>query len=210
MFQKLKEESNDIVKMNLQLLASNGDEGDEGGQEDSDDDGQEDPKPKTFTQEEVNEMIKARLAKEAKKQKKAQDEADKLKNLSAEQKKAQDEAKQTEEVSTLLAELKRERMLNTITKELSDRGMSTKYAEFCMADTAEDVMDKINSLAEARKEDVDTGVKDRLKGNVPKSNTQAGESTMSKKEFLSKNYSERQKLFTENRELYNQIMGIKK
>ena len=145
---------------------------------------------KTFTQEEVNEMIAKRLARETKKieaeKEKAMqlklkaelEESEKLAKMSeAERVKAQaeKERKQFEEERRLHLEERKqfeeEKMLRLTMEALEDKKLPGSFAKFLKVDNADDIMDNISVFEKGFNEAVEKAVAERLRGKSPVTST---------------------------------------
>lgn len=145
---------------------------------------------KTFTQEEVNEMIAKRLARETKKieaeKEKAMqlklkaelEESEKLAKMSeAERVKAQaeKERKQFEEERRLHLEERKqfeeEKMLRLTMEALEDKKLPGSFAKFLKVDNADDIMDNISVFEKGFNEAVEKVVAERLRGKSPVTST---------------------------------------
>ena len=181
-----------------------------------------DVKAKTFTQEEVNELLKGY---------KSQDEINDIvnKRLARERKdiKAQIEAevKQAEELAKLseqekaskLLEIKEkeleekikafehERLLNETSKQLASKNLPIEFAEMLKGNDAEKTFENIQLFEAKFNEAVEKVVTERLRGNVPKTTTSSNVASITKEQFNKMDLAQRQKLFNDNRELYNEL-----
>ena len=181
-----------------------------------------DVKAKTFTQEEVNELLKGY---------KSQDEINDIvnKRLARERKdiKAQIEAevKQAEELAKLseqekaskLLEIKEkeleekikafehERLLNETSKQLASKNLPIEFAEMLKGNDAEKTFENIQLFEAKFNEAVEKVVTERLRGNVPKTTTSLNNTSITKEQFNKMDLAQRQKLFNDNRELYNEL-----
>ena len=145
---------------------------------------------KTFTQEEVNEMIAKRLARETKKieaekeramqlKLKAElEESEKLAKMSeAERVKAQaeKERKQFEEERRLHLEERKqfeeEKMLRLTMEALEDKKLPGSFARFLKVDNADDIMDNISVFEKGFNDAVEKAVAERLRGKSPVTST---------------------------------------
>lgn len=138
---------------------------------------------KTFTQEEVNEMMKGmltqdqvndivqkRVAKEKEKAEKERTEAERLAQLSAEERQAEELKKQREEYEAQLAEFnkiklefERTQLLNETTKQLSDKGLPIQMAQYVVGQDAETTKVNIDNFEKAWSEALKNAVESKLR-----------------------------------------------
>lgn len=179
---------------------------------------------KTFSQAEVDEMVKSRLAREKDKMKSSlraeieedvrnkikneQSEANKLKKMNEDQRRKYDMDKKDQEIAELKAKLNRSDMEHVATDLLSKKGISTdsEILNFVVAEDAETTqanidrfVDLINKKAQAnRREDFD----------VPEpKNGFHGEKAADVKEFNKMGYHERLELKQKQPTLYQQLLN---
>lgn len=179
---------------------------------------------KTFSQAEVDEMVKSRLAREKDKLKSSlradieqdvrnqiadeQSEAKKLKKMNEDQRRKYDMDKKDQEIAELKAKLNRSDMEHVATDLLSKKGISadSEILNFVVAEDAETTqanidrfVDLINKKAQAnRREDFD----------VPEpKNGFHGEKAADVKEFNKMGYHERLELKQKQPTLYQQLLN---
>lgn len=175
------------LKMNIQLLASEGEDNsqdleDEVNDQSSQSNEQSQNTEKTFTQADVDKIIGKQFAKwqqkiEAEKKKEAEkvEEAKKLANMSAEEK----SKKEIEDMKKQLQEFQqreaRKDLETTTLKIMSEKGIDADFLSFIIgddADTTKERLDlfesKFNSMLQTK---VEAQINDRLRGVVPKSST---------------------------------------
>jgi len=174
---------NSLKGINLQLFAEPGEGGGQGdnpvpGSEPSPEPNPEpQPEPqKTFSQEEVNEMMSKRLNKDrAKWEKEYQEklekekaEAEKLASLSAEERaKAEFETKQQKSEEDRRA-FEQEKLSLEVRKQLADEGLNQEFATFLIGADAESSFKNISTFKEAFNKAVEADVQKKLAGNTPK------------------------------------------
>lgn len=162
----------------------------------------DDPKEKTFTQAEVDEIVNKRLDRERKKQEKAASEAEKLAKMSAQEQAEYQRDEYQKELEELKAKLARADIKETARAMLAADNISIpdELVSAIITDDAETTQQAIKGFAAAFKEAVKNEVANRLKGNEPKASTQ---SNITKAEILAvKDPIERQKLIRENISLF--------
>ena len=145
---------------------------------------------KTFTQEEVDKIVKERVARETKKidaeKQKAMElelkaeleEAEKLAKMSeAERIKAKAEKerakfdKERKKFEEEMRAFNQEKMLNTTMTTLSEKNLPVEFASFLRADNAEQIMENIAIFDKHFNETVEKVVLERLRGRVPQTGT---------------------------------------
>ena len=177
--------------------------------------------PKTFTQEEVNEMLKGYKSQEEindiVNKRLARERKDIKAQIEAEVKQAEELAKLSEqEKATKLLELKEkelnekikafehERLLNETSKQLASKNLPIEFAEILVGKDAESTFANISLFEVKFNEAREKSVVERLKGNAPRVAT-TKVSAITKEDFKKMNMMQRQKLYAEDRELYNEL-----
>ena len=160
--------------LNLQLFADE----DAGGSDNQDTSGKEDGKndesqeqTKTFTQDEVDNIIKGRLAKERKSWEKQlvdqQTEAEKLASMSEKEKKQYQEQKRAKDLATREAAITRRELTAQAKEQLADKGLPITLAEILNFTDAESCNKSIETVEKAFQSAVEKAVEDRIKGGKP-------------------------------------------
>lgn len=210
---------NELFPMNLQYFAdgatgAENNTGDNGGQTTpGENDQHEDPNnttppEKTFTQEQVTQMVKERLERERKKTEAKVEEAAKLAQMNADQKKdyeAQQVLKRAEEAESKLARLEMQAEARTM---VSDLGVSLTDEDLALvvttdADSTKANVGQLTDLIGRIQDQVKTAM---LKGTTPKA---SGQSTTvaTADDFSKMNTAERVKFAQENPEKFKEITG---
>jgi len=169
--------------------------------------------PKTFTQSEVDELIKKRLAKQEKSfDKRIQeklDEAEKLRAMNESQKAEYEQEKQRAYIAELEAKINRSGLEREASKMLSGGGIvvDDKILGLVVKDTAEKTQEAVESFVALVNDLADKKVGEKLKGKTPKKmeDTSAGEIT--KEQFNKMGYQSRNELLQNNPELYHKLKG---
>lgn len=169
--------------------------------------------PKTFTQSEVDELIKKRLAKQEKsfdkRMQEKLDEAEKLRAMNETQKAEYEQEKQREYIAELEAKINRSGLEREASKMLSEGGIvaDDKILGLIVKDTAERTQEAVESFVALVNELADKKVSEKLKGKTPKKmeDTSAGEIT--KEQFNKMGYQSRNELLQNNPELYHKLKG---
>lgn len=166
--------SNNMLKMNIQLLASDEEQNiDDNNIEDnnvSDDDKQiEDVKTeKTFTQEEVDKMIAKRLKREKEKAEAEKEEAEKLAKMSEQERQQALFDKQVKEFEETKKAFENEKLLNETTKQLATKNLPVEFADMLKGTDAESTFENIKVFEEKFNKALESAINERLKRNVPK------------------------------------------
>lgn len=169
--------------------------------------------PKTFTQSEVDELIKKRLAKQEKsfdkRMQEKLDEAEKLRAMNESQKAEYEQEKQRAYIAELEAKINRSGLEREASKMLSEGGIvaDEKILGVVVKDTAERTQEAVESFVALVNELADKKVGEKLKGKTPKKmeDTSAGEIT--KEQFNKMGYQSRNELLQNNPELYHKLKG---
>ena len=169
--------------------------------------------PKTFTQSEVDELIKKRLAKQEKsfdkRMQEKLDEAEKLRAMNESQKAEYEQEKQRAYIAELEAKINRSGLEREASKMLSEGGVvaDDKILGLVVKDTAEKTQEAVESFVTLVNDLADKKVGEKLKGKTPKKmeDTSAGEIT--KEQFNKMGYQSRNELLQNNPELYHKLKG---
>ena len=172
-----------------------------------------DDAPKTFTQSEVDELIKKRLAKQEKsfdkRMQEKLDEAEKLRQMNESQKAEYEQEKQRAYIAELEAKINRSGLEREASKMLSEGGIvaDDKILGIVVKDTAERTQEAVESFVALVNDLADKKVGEKLKGKTPKKmeDTSAGEIT--KEQFNKMGYQSRNELLRNNPELYHKLKG---
>src|SRR5699024_9751992 len=163
---------------------------------------------KTYTQEELEEIVKTRVAREKKAAEKAVEEASKLAKMNEEEKREFEYQKLQEE----LAELKRKDAYYGLSREASkmlaehDIQANDDLLQFVVKDDAEGTQTAVNAFVELFKEKVEGGVKKTLSGRQTKANLNANQ-IVKKEQLEEMGYSERVALKQKDENVYNKLKG---
>ncbi|MBP3928560.1 MAG: DUF4355 domain-containing protein [Peptostreptococcaceae bacterium] len=164
---------------------------------------------KTFTQEEVNEMISKRLQRERKdieaKIEAERKQAEELAKLSEQEKASKLLEIKEKELNDKIRAFENERLLNETSKQLASKSLPIEFAEMLKGNDAEKTFENIQLFEAKFNEAVEKVVTERLRGNVPKTTTSLNSPSITKEQFNKMDLAQRQKLFNDNRELYNEL-----
>ena len=114
-------------------------------------------------------------------------EAARLAKLTAEQREKEVFEKQKSDFAKQQAEFQRSQMLNSTMIELQKESLPVQFAEYLIADTAEDVAANITSFKKDWQEALQKAVDDRLKGSTPKNGSKVETASPGFFEAITKN-----------------------
>ena len=163
---------------------------------------------KTFTQDEVNEMISKRLQRERKdieaKIEAERKEAEELAKLSeAERQRALFE-KQVKEFEETKKAFENERLLNETSKQLASKNLPIEFASMLKGKDAESTFENIKAFEIKFNEALEKMVTERLRGATPKVATST-KVNITKDQFRSMSYMEKMDLYNKDKELLNEL-----
>ena len=196
------------IKMNLQFFAEPP-AGDELPPDDKNDLGDKTPpddKPNLkYSDDDVDRIVKQKLAKAAKEKDDAVEQAKKLAKMNEEDKKQYE----FEQLQNELADLKKKDAYYGLSKEASkmlsehDIQVDDDLLAFVVKDSAEDTQTAVNSFVSLINKKVAEGVKQALAGKSPKVNTSPGQPLTKKDILAEKDATKRIRLIQENPNLFN-------
>ena len=178
---------------------------------------------KTFTQEEVNEIVAKRVAKETKKKAEldekaykerlarelaeskkleAMDEAERNKALAEKEKRKFEEEKQRYEEEKRIFEA--ERITHQTAKVLEGRGLPVALASYIKSNNADEIMDNVLVFEKCFSEAVETAVNKRLRTQGITTSTTSGKG-VTKEQFNKMTYHERMAIYSSDRALYEEL-----
>ena len=164
---------------------------------------------KTFTQDEVNEMISKRLQRERKdieaKIEAERKEAEELSRLSEQERQKKLFEKQVKEFEETKRAFENERLLNETSKQLASKNLPIQFAEMLKGNDAESTFENIKLFEVKFNESVEKVVTERLRGTVPKTTTTPNIASITKEQFRSMSYMEKMNLYNENKDLFNEL-----
>lgn len=179
---------------------------------------------KTFSQAEVDEMVKSRLAREKDKMKSSlraeieedvrnkikneQSEANKLKKMNEDQRRKYDMDKKDQEIADLKAKLNRSEMEHVATDLLSKKGITadTDTLNFVVAEDAETTQANIDRFADLINKKAQANRREDFNVPEPKSGNN-GRKAVDIKEFNKMGYHERLELKQKQPTLYQQLLN---
>lgn len=208
-----------LLRMNLQLLAS--DTGEEGGGSIESTDAEssnsettnideikieeksEVENEKKYTDEDLDALIEKKFSKWKKAEEKRVSEATKLAEMNAQQRAEYERDQYKQEIEQLRAESERRKMETTALEMLNEQGVnvSQKLVSTLVSENAEATKESVGAFIEAFNEAVESAVNNKIKSAPPKKF--GGGGALTKEEiFKIENKSERQKAIAENIHLF--------
>lgn len=168
----------------------------------------QEPKEKTFTKDEVEQMISDRIKREREKAEADKVEAKRLAKMNADQKKDYEIDKQTKRAEEAEQKLARYEMQGQARKMFEESGVNVNDDDLSLvvtseAETTQDNVNKLIAFAKRIREDVKnemlTGKTPKTNGNVAKNITQSQFDLMSSKQ--------KAELYQENPDLFKKLTG---
>lgn len=200
----IKMNKEQLMKLNLQMFAEN-----TPAEENEDTTNEETPPAdepeKKYSDADVDEIVKKKLAKAKREKDEAIKEAEKLAKMNADEKKEYELKKLQDE----LAELKKKDAFYGLSKEatkmLSEHDITANddLLAFVVKDDAEATKQAVDSFVTMFNEQVQEGVKKALSGKTPKVNTNAGQALTKQQILEEKDATKRIKMIQDNPHLFN-------
>lgn len=168
---------------------------------------------KTFTQAELDEIVKKEKAKakrSAEKEYQAKiDEAERLRKMNADEKAEYEAKKKDTYIAELEAKINRSGLEKEASKMLSEAGIvaGDEVLAFVVKDSAESTQEAVNGFTELVNQLADNKVKEMLKGKTPRKVEQSTAGAITKEQFDRMGYKDRNELLQSNPELYAQLKG---
>ena len=164
---------------------------------------------KTYTQEEVNNIVNKRLAREKKdieaRIEAEKREAERLATMSAEEKAKHELEKKIAELEAREREIARKELENETSRQLKDLGISINATKFVLGESAETTHSNIKDFAnfiEELKEDLK---RELLKGKTPRTSSSVAGNVITKEQFKRMSYMEKMDLYNKDIELFNKL-----
>lgn len=184
--------------------------------------GQENIDVKTYTQEDFDKALQSETDKRVRqalktaqekwraeydeKLKAEKDEAAKLAKMSAEERAEAERQKERERFEQERAQYQREKLEFETSRQLIDKKLSPKFASFLAQGDAETTKSNIEAFEKEFNAAVQKGIEEQLKGKTPKTGA-AVSAGITKEQFDKMSYSERVKLYNENKSEYEKLIG---
>lgn len=173
--------------------------------------GTEQNKEKTYTKDEVSEIVQTRLNRALKEQEEkiqaAKDEATKLAKMNAEQKRSYELEQATKRANEAEAKLAAIEMQNTARKMLAESGLTLSDEQLALVVTndAETTKAKVDSLLAFARNVREQTLDEMMTGKTPKDN--GGKSITTNKSFEEMSMQEIAQLKKDNPEQFKSLMG---
>ncbi|MHC3758882.1 DUF4355 domain-containing protein [Staphylococcus succinus] len=198
------------LRLNLQHFAEGEDDpadNNNAGQVGSDDPNQKDDQQgeKTFTQDEVNQMMKERVAREKKNKEEAVKEAERLAKMNKDQKAEYEREQMQKELESYKAKEARYDMMKQAGSMLKEKEINAndELLEIVTADTAEQTKENVEAFTNLVNETVKAQVQAKLSQGTPK-NYSTGTTGVTRESIMQiKDDSQRQRAIAENINLFN-------
>lgn len=196
------------LRLNLQHFAEQGDnpegEPDADSKTDENPEGKDDQQgEKTFTQEEVDQILKERVAREKRKADEKAKEAEKLAKMNKDQKAEYEREQMQKELDAYKAKEARNEMKQTAKDMLKEKdiGADDDLLEIVTADTADQTSENVKAFTDVLNKMVKEQVQAKLTQGTPKSFQATG--SMSREDIMGiKDDSQRQRAIAQNRHLF--------
>ncbi|MFQ3905485.1 DUF4355 domain-containing protein [Staphylococcus sp. Mo2-7] len=158
---------------------------------------------KTFTQEEVDQILKERLAREKKNKEDAVKEAEKLAKMNKDQKAEYEREQMQKELDAYKAKEARNEMKQTAKDMLKEKdiGADDELLEIVTADTADQTSENVKAFTDVLNRMVKEQVQAKLTQGTPKSFQATG--SLSREDIMNiQDDSQRQRAIAQNRHLF--------
>lgn len=167
---------------------------------------------KTYTQEEVNELLQReadrRVSSALAKQKSKYEKELSLSKLDEDARKNAEKEMRIQELENQLKEYTLLQNKNEVMKVLGARGLSTQFAELIeIGEDMSEAQKRIETLDKLFKQEVAAEVKKRLAAGTPKVGTGTSADELTPDQFKKMTLAQRSELYTTNPELYKKLAG---
>lgn len=154
-----------------------------------------------LTQEQVNKIIKERVAREKQKKEEEIKEAERLAKLSRDEREKELNEKTKKELEDARATIRRMNLEHDTEKILVEENLPLQFKSFLISSNEENTNENIKTFKKIYDKAVDDAVNERLKGKVPRA---SNVSRLTREEIMNiADTSERQKQILENIDLFN-------
>ena len=155
---------------------------------------------KTFTQEELDKILNKKFAQWQKKTEEAKAEAERKAKLTE----AEKLAEERKEFEAMKKQFEYEKRVNSTSKVLASNNLPVEFADFLVGENEEVTSQRVDLFKDAFNNALEKAITERLRGATPKVST-SSITQVTKEDFQKMNMIQRQRLFNENRELYNEL-----
>ena len=155
---------------------------------------------KTFTQEELDKILNKKFAQWQKKTEEAKAEAERKAKLTE----AEKLAEERKEFESMKRQFEYEQRVNSTSKVLASNNLPIEFADFLVGENEEVTSQRVDLFKDAFNNALEKAITERLRGTTPKVST-SSITQVTKEDFQKMNMIQRQRLFNENRELYNEL-----
>lgn len=211
----MKKHLNSTFEFDLQLFA----DGDDGNNSEVNEETSEAPEVhekksvKTYTDEEVNAIVASKLARERDKQEKARkeaEEAEKFKNMNEQQKLDARIKKMEKELSEYKQRETESRMTTVAREAMSEAGVNVpdSILKSLIATKAEETKANVDAFIKIFNDAVTSQVASKLHTEDPKKGTRPASSLTREQILSTKDTLQRQKLMSENPDLFPELSGL--
>ena len=155
---------------------------------------------KMYTQEQIDEMFRKRLAREAKKIEEAKAEAERKAKLTE----AEKLAEERKEFEAMRKQFEHEKRVNSTSKVLASNNLPIEFADFLIGDSDEATTQRVDLFKNAFNEALEKAVNERLRGRTPKASTSKA-LEITKEEFRKMSLQKQAQLRATKPELYKEL-----
>ena len=155
---------------------------------------------KTFTQTELDKILNKKFAQWQKKTEEAKAEAERKAKLTE----AEKLAEERKEFEAMKKQFEYEKRVNSTSKVLASNNLPVEFADFLVGENEEVTSQRVDLFKDAFNNALEKAITERLRGAAPKVST-SSITQVTKEDFQKMNMIQRQRLFNENRELYNEL-----
>ena len=155
---------------------------------------------KTFTQADLDKILNKKFAQWQKKTEEAKAEAERKAKLTEAEKLAEERA----EFERMKLQFEYEQRVNSTSKVLASNNLPVEFADFLVGENEEVTSQRVDLFKDAFNNALEKAITERLRGAAPKVST-SSITQVTKEDFQKMNMIQRQRLFNENRELYNEL-----
>lgn len=157
---------------------------------------------KTFTQEDMDRIIKDRLERATKKADADRKQAEELAKLSEKERATKELEIKEQEFEDERKQFYKERLELQTSKELDKLGLPIAFTNYVMGENAEETNEKIKLFSELWDKELSSRRIESMKSGTPRT---GATSTVTKEQFEEMDYGDRNELFYSNKKLYDEL-----